>query len=46
MSIGARLLQHYDGAARIDTTRMRDSLQRIEQHLTAQGQAESDEDIG
>ena len=46
MSIGARLLQHYDSAARIDTTRMRDSLQRIEQHLTAQGQAESDKDIG
>ena len=46
MSIGARLLEHYDGAARIDTTRMRDSLQRIEQHLTAQEKSESNEGSG
>ena len=33
MTLGARLQRHYDRAARIDTSSMRDSLQRIEQHL-------------
>jgi hypothetical protein len=33
LTLGVRLQQHYDRAARIDTTDMRDSLQRIEQGL-------------
>ena len=35
LSLGAKLQRHYDRAARIDTAQMRDSLQRIEQHLHA-----------
>lgn len=34
ISLGAALQQHYDRAARVDTSIMRESLQRIEQHLT------------
>ena len=34
ISLGASLQQHYDRAARVDTSIMRESLQRIEQHLT------------
>jgi hypothetical protein len=33
ITLGARLQQHYDEAARADTSEMRLSLQRIEQHL-------------
>ena len=33
MSLGSRLQDRYDKAARADTTRMRESLQRIEAHL-------------
>lgn len=36
ISLGATLQQHYDRAARVDTSSMRESLQRIEQHLTEQ----------
>ena len=36
ISLGAALQQQYDRAARIDTSSMRESLQRIEQHLTDQ----------
>jgi hypothetical protein len=34
MSLGASLQQQYDRAARADTSHMRESLQRIEEHLT------------
>ena len=40
ISLGATLQQHYDRAARVDTSIMRESLQRIEQHLTDQDNAE------
>ncbi len=33
VTLGALLQQHYDRAARVDTSKMRNSLQRIEQHL-------------
>ncbi len=33
VTLGALLQQHYDRAARVDTSEMRNSLQRIEQHL-------------
>jgi hypothetical protein len=33
ISLGTLLQQHYDRAARVDTSSMRESLQRIEQHL-------------
>ena len=33
VTLGALLQQHYDRAARVDTSRIRSSLQRIEQHL-------------
>nr|MDJ0927920.1 hypothetical protein [Gammaproteobacteria bacterium] len=33
LRLGAKLQQHYDRAARADTTEMRDSLKRIEEHL-------------
>ncbi len=33
MTLGAELQEHYDRAARADTSRMRESLQRIEAHL-------------
>ena len=36
ISLGASLQQHYDRAARVDTSIMRESLQRIEQHLAVQ----------
>ncbi len=35
VTLGAQLQQQYDRAARVDTTEMRDSLQRIEKHLSA-----------
>lgn len=34
MTLGAELQRHYDRAARVDTAHMRESLQRIEEHLT------------
>jgi hypothetical protein len=34
MTLGAELQRQYDCAARVDTARMRESLQRIEEHLT------------
>ena len=34
IALGTQLQQQYDRAARIDTSSMRESLQRIEQHLT------------
>lgn len=36
MTLGAELQRQYDSAARVDTARMRESLQRIEEHLTDQ----------
>lgn len=33
LTLGAKLQQHYDGAVRVDTVAMRDSLMRIERHL-------------
>ena len=39
ISIGTRLQRRYDRAARIDTSSMRESLERIEQHLTDTGSA-------
>jgi len=33
LTLGSRLQQHYDGAVRVDTVAMRDSLMRIERHL-------------
>lgn len=33
LSLGTKLQRHYDHAARIDTSEMRESLQRIERHL-------------
>lgn len=41
ISLGAALQQHYDQAARVDTSIMRESLQRIEQHLTDQDNGEA-----
>jgi hypothetical protein len=41
ISLGAALQKHYDQAARVDTSLMRESLQRIEQHLTDQDGAEA-----
>ena len=40
VTLGAQLQQHYDRAARVDTSSMRESLQRIEQHLTERDDAE------
>jgi hypothetical protein len=39
MTLGSRLQQRYDQAARADTSEMRESLQRIEQHLGRRGPA-------
>jgi len=41
ISLGATLQQQYDRAARIDTSSMRESLQRIEKHLTDQDETDS-----
>ena len=41
ISLGADLQKHYDRAARVDTSMMRESLQRIEQHLTDQDGVET-----
>lgn len=37
VTLGATLQQHYDTAARADTSEMRQSLQRIEKHLDERG---------
>ena len=37
MTLGARLQHAYDQAARADTSEMRESLQRIEEHLRGDG---------
>lgn len=41
ISLGTLLQQRYDRAARVDTSSMRDSLQRIEQHLCDTGSSPS-----
>ncbi len=45
ISLGAALQHHYDRAARVDTSMMRESLQRIEQHLTDQDNAEIADEV-
>ncbi len=44
MSVGAELTRRYDEAARADTSEMRKSLERIEQHLGRRGQSVSTDD--
>ena len=44
ISLGAALQKHYDRAARVDTSVMCESLQRIEQHLTEQDGTETADD--
>ena len=39
VTLGSRLQQRYDQAARADTSKMRESLQRIERHLGHRGSA-------
>jgi len=39
VTLGSRLQQRYDQAARADTSEMRESLQRIERHLGRRGAA-------
>lgn len=41
ISLGAILQQRYDRAARVDTSSMRESLQRIERHLTEQDDSQA-----
>ena len=41
ISLGASLQHYYDQAARVDTSVMRESLQRIEQHLADQDSTEA-----
>lgn len=41
MALGAELQRQYDRAARVDTARMRESLQRIEEHLTVQADGDA-----
>lgn len=41
ISLGASLQHYYDQAARVDTSVMRESLQRIEQHLVNQDSTEA-----
>ena len=43
ITLGARLQERYDQAARIDTSCMRDSLERIEQQLKERDEKERDE---
>lgn len=40
ITLGTQLQQHYDNAARADTSEMRASLQRIEHHLRGDGSAD------
>ncbi len=46
MSVGAELTRRYDEAARADTSEMRRSLERIEQHLGRQGEPPRSEEAG
>ena len=46
MTLGALLQRHYDRAARVDTSSMRDSLQRIEQHLEHRDRQVADAFVG
>jgi hypothetical protein len=43
IALGTQLQQQYDRAARIDTSSMRETLQRIERHLTVPGGDTSDD---
>lgn len=45
ISLGASLQQHYDRAARVDTSLMRESLHRIEQHLTVRDSSDSPDQV-
>ena len=45
ISLGASLQRHYDRAARVDTSIMRESLQRIEQHLTEPASARDPDEM-
>jgi hypothetical protein len=42
VTLGALLQRRYDRAARVDTSRMRESLHRIERHLNDRGSVESE----
>lgn len=46
MTLGARLQEQYDKAARADTAKMRESLQRIEAHLADNHDGDSRDDAG
>lgn len=41
VALGAQLQQHYDHAARVDTSSMNDTLERIEQHLSKRQNSEA-----
>ena len=45
ISLGSSLQRHYDRAARVDTSMMRESLQRIEQHLTEPASARDPDEM-
>lgn len=42
VSLGAQLQRSYDHAARVDTSSMRDTLERIEGHLKEQGKSDAE----
>jgi len=42
ITLGKQLQQHYDHAARVDTSTMSNTLERIEKHLKSQGKSEED----
>ena len=42
VTLGTQLQQHYDRAARLDTSSMSNTLERIEKHLKSQGTSETD----
>lgn len=44
IALGTQLQQRYDRAARVDTSSMRESLQRIEQHLSEAASPESSDE--
>lgn len=46
ITLGAELQQRYDAAARADTSQIRDSLHRIEEHLKDQNEAQNDDTAG
>lgn len=45
VTLGAELQQHYDTAARVDTSSMSNTLERIEQHLVSQNPAGNGTDV-